>query len=284
MEPGIYSGAPPEAYFKLPGVSQSSLQWLAHSPAYFKWRKENPEPPTDAMKLGSAVHMAVLEPERFEQRYAVLPEGDGRTKEVREARARAILDNPGKDFLKADDFELCYQISSAVHAHSQASQLIENGQHEQKMLWVDHETGLVCRGIVDSIVSASPMDIIVDVKTTRSALPREFERAAFSGMYYLQAAMYVTGYEEITGSEPRFMWIAVEKEPPFEVVVYEADSLLLEYGKREMRTLLELYKRCLETNHFPAIGWNEGLSTYEVLQLSIPSWAPYLDRMKAGEI
>ena len=278
MPSGIFS-MPPEEYYKSSGVSQSALQWLIQSPAYYKWRLENPVEPTASMKLGTAVHMAILEPEKFATAYIALPEGDGRTKEVKDARAAVIAQNPGAEFLSASDYLACQEISVAVNDHSQAGQLLGFSRlHsiEQSMYWVDAKTDLLCKGRVDGIIPAE--STIIDLKTCRSALPREFERSAFSLGYHIQAAYYVDGYAALTNSLPKFYFIVVEREAPYQTIVYQADDNFLEYGRREYRTLLELYKHCTETNSWPGPAWNDDLGSYEVLPLSIPNWAPYLDK------
>lgn len=64
-------GPVPEELLKLhPKVSASGLVELSKGPAYFESRyllKEGKE--TDAMRLGTAVHMGILEPEKFAQTY-----------------------------------------------------------------------------------------------------------------------------------------------------------------------------------------------------------------------
>ena len=61
---GIHQGIPAEVYHLWPGVSNSMLGKLAESPAHLRdWmdrRDEEPDKPTDAQRLGTAVHCAVL--------------------------------------------------------------------------------------------------------------------------------------------------------------------------------------------------------------------------------
>jgi hypothetical protein len=67
-------GPVPEEMKHHPKISVSGLVEICKSPAHYESRyilKEGEE--TKAMKLGTAVHMALLEPERFAQTYAVHP-------------------------------------------------------------------------------------------------------------------------------------------------------------------------------------------------------------------
>ena len=60
-------------YFAMPGLSYSGIKDLLVSPLHYWHRNVNPEreerKETPAMRLGSALHCAVLEPKRFEQQY-----------------------------------------------------------------------------------------------------------------------------------------------------------------------------------------------------------------------
>lgn len=79
---GVYFGLPAEVYHAVPRLSASGLQRLCVSPATF-WQgswldPEKPEPAdeeeTKAQQLGKAYHIARLEPDRFHDCYARLPD------------------------------------------------------------------------------------------------------------------------------------------------------------------------------------------------------------------
>ena len=65
-------------------VTNSMLSWLKQSPAYFKSQIDKKSVPTDAMTFGSAFHCAVLEPDKFDDLYYVIPKLDKRTKAGKE--------------------------------------------------------------------------------------------------------------------------------------------------------------------------------------------------------
>ena len=49
--------------------------------------------------------------------------------------------------------------------------------------------------------------------------------------YHISAAWYMWGIELATGIKPEeFIWVAIEKEAPFGIGVYKADTELLQYG------------------------------------------------------
>jgi len=63
-------------YGEIQAVNWSSLKLLepsaGGSPLFYRWHRDHPRPDTAAMKAGRAFHCATLEPDKFDERYAVL--------------------------------------------------------------------------------------------------------------------------------------------------------------------------------------------------------------------
>lgn len=76
-------------YHAHPAISKSHLDLIARSPLHYWARYIDPNrvptEPTDAMRLGTAVHTLTLEADQFEARYAVAPAVDRRYKAGKEA-------------------------------------------------------------------------------------------------------------------------------------------------------------------------------------------------------
>ena len=70
---GLYEMSERE-YRALPGLNWSTLKHVLDCPAKAKYLQENPVKQTPAMKIGSMVHMATLEADKFDQTYALRPE------------------------------------------------------------------------------------------------------------------------------------------------------------------------------------------------------------------
>ena len=84
-------------YYADPRISHSKLKEIRKSPAYFLHKLREPTKETDAMKLGTLCHMAVLEPDKLEQNYTALEEKiDRRTKEGKAAWAALQEASEGK--------------------------------------------------------------------------------------------------------------------------------------------------------------------------------------------
>jgi exodeoxyribonuclease VIII len=174
MKPGLYKDMPAEKYHRLPFAAQSSLKILRdQTPAHLRYRLDHPyEFETPAMRFGTLVHTAVLEPDRFDATHVRGIEGDGRKKEIKEAREE--LAKSGKTVVDPADFDLCMQIRDAVRNHRMA-RLLFDGESERSAIWKDAETGVLCKGRFDHVSEVS--GVLVDLKTTTDASPAGFERS-----------------------------------------------------------------------------------------------------------
>ena len=86
-------------YRSHPSVSRSELwRLITESPEKFIYNRENPQPPTNALIFGQAFHMAVLQPEIYDDNFAVAPVSDrpGRNF-VLKIRARLLSRRNGRE-------------------------------------------------------------------------------------------------------------------------------------------------------------------------------------------
>ena len=117
-------------YHADPAISASHLHAVAASPYHYWSRFLNPDrpvvEPTAAMRLGSLVHCAVLEPDELSSRYAVAP--DRRTKDGR--ATAALLAASGIEAVSAADMELALAMAASVRSHQAAAELLRDGVAE----------------------------------------------------------------------------------------------------------------------------------------------------------
>jgi arginine repressor len=118
------------------------------------------------------------------------------------------------------------------------------------------------------IKTISGRRIIVDLKSCRSASLDDFRKAAINMGYDLQAAMYREGVKAETGEECDFVFVAVEKEPPYMINIIQCDELLLKRGSDLYREYLGMYKECSETDNW--YGYNGAFGI--INNMSLPSW------------
>ena len=144
--PGVYPGVPFDDYFAWPNVSKHQLDSLARSPAHYRAALEHPRKQTAAMTFGAAFHAAVLEPDKFTERYTQAPETDKRTKLGREAHEAAAAG--GRVLLKIEELVAINEMVNAISSHPFASILLapEDGEAEVSIAWVDEEIGVALPG------------------------------------------------------------------------------------------------------------------------------------------
>lgn len=263
MKTGIYQDVSNDDYHGGEGVSKTQLDKVAQSPAHYLYHQSHKMESTPAMQIGTATHTLILEPEKFDDEIAVLPDGiDRRTKAGKAAYAEFQEVAAGKLIIKADDFDMIQRMRDAVMAHPSAAQLLTGGVAEQSAYWVDEDTGLLCRCRPDFHVGSA----LVDLKTTKDGSPREFGRSAANMRYHVQAAFYLDGMNAAGGDVNVFGFVAMEKTPPYNVAVYTAEDAHIEKGR-------ELYKRDLETlAEAKETGKYTGYCD-EPMPLFIPQWA-----------
>ena len=126
---------PNEVYHAHSAISHSKLELFRRRPISYYRRfiaktVARPEP-TEAFRLGSAAHCAVLEPATFWDRYALRPEGiDRRTKDGKIAFAEFEAANVGKTVITQDEAGSVQEMTAAVKHHPLASQLLAAGLPE----------------------------------------------------------------------------------------------------------------------------------------------------------
>lgn len=260
-------------YHDCPAVGHSGLLRMMRSPAHYRAWMETPPEPTPQMVFGSAFHSALLEPENYARDYVLAPKFDRRTKDGKAAAEAWEAANAGKIPLTEDQVLAIGAMVDAVRAHVGAARLLAHGVAEMSGFWIDPDTGIECKCRPDfTSLAGETIVCIVDVKTTTDASAEGFSRAIASLGYDVQAAFYQDGLKALTGRSIPFYFVAVEKDPPYAVAVYEAAEDVIEVGRRKYRGALQLLKWCRDNDSWPAYQPNG-----EIEEISLPRWAANFD-------
>ncbi len=269
IAPGVYKDISNEDYHAGPGISKSGISLVLDSPLKFKMRYIDGEvqEPTKQMVIGSATHMAVFEPDLFDTAYVVAPEINKRTKAGKAELLAFRKENEGKTVISSDDAEMIFSLRDTVRNHPRAGSIVKAaGGLAEHSIFADHPgTGLLTKVRPDWLVADFGM--LVDLKTTVDASPTAFSRACFNFTYHIQAGMYLSVAQEQGFTVDSFIFIAVEKTPPFSVAVYFADMDMISLGMQEFERGMEVYARCLEAEQWP--GYNDD----DITTISLPFWA-----------
>lgn len=244
-------------YLKTEGVSKSGLQViLEKSPLHFITKKNEQQKESAALKMGTLIHTSILEPENIDKNYAVLTEKlDARTKMGKEKKELFEKENEGKIVLTLDEFLISQEIKKRIASNAFVKSMMKNGKSEMSMFWEYKDTQL--KGRADFITE----NLILDVKTTQDASEKVFTRSIYKYKYHMQAAMYVDGYEAVTGNKIPFVILAIEKEPPFDFSLFLMDDAFLDHGRILYNEALNIYKSCVDTGIWH--GYDKKIKTLE---------------------
>ena len=231
-------------------ISRSDLFHIGVSPQKFRYAMDNPSPKTPSLIFGGAFHKYLLEPESFEEEYAVfrrknnMPELNRRTKAGKEEWEAFSAIHAGKDLICAKDLQTIQAMAESVMRNKYAAALISKSRHELSFFWTDELTGEDCKCRPDILFEAGETHIIADIKTCADASADAFARDAVKYGYTMQAAMYTEGVQRCSGVSCDFLFLCVEKEPPYAVNLLQADELFLQHGEDTFRELIGIYHDC----------------------------------------
>lgn len=256
---------PETEYRAAPLISQSMLKLLRRSPAHLQASlTEPPKKDTEAQILGRLVDQALLEPERFQDAYHVRPEGMKFTEKEGKAWKAEHSDRP--IIYKEDENDIAGMIASVL-GNKIARQIIIGG-HSQASVFCHHaSTGLLRKGRLDKLLTDSTKrPAIADLKTCENGSPRMFANAVARFWYHVQGVFYSDMLEDLIGEQPFFVFIAVEKTPPYACTVYQLDGESMQAGRRQYQQDLELFAVCRDRGVWPS--YSEQIET-----IRLPRWA-----------
>jgi len=246
IELGLHKDFPEELYHKADGLSKSSLSVFLRSPFHY-WSvflsgQAPPRKETEAFRMGSIIHCAVLEPERFKNDYVLGDFDDKRSKAWKEF-VKSVKED-GKEPLTKKDTELVDALKKSVQAHPFAKAILEEGDAEISAIAKDEKTGQLLRSRFDFLPSKG--GAIVDLKTCQSASPRAFGYSCKDYSYDLQAVFYLEIARLCGLDVSQFVFIAVEKTFPFACGVYVLDEASMDRGRKKFREGVDAFVRIKE--------------------------------------
>ena len=262
LDPIKVRDQPAEEYHGSDPISRSRLFLMSKSPAHFaEWQPED----TAALAFGRALHMLVLQPEIFGEHYFVMERPNLRTASGRQAVAD--IEAQGLEVIFSEDFAVLDGMRKSVYANKYAAALLR-GEKEVSYYWTDPDTGIDCKCRPDCRTELKTTSVIVDLKSCRDASTDAFAAEAVRLGYDLQVAMYRTGVEKIEQKPHKFVFVAVEKSPPYAVNILEADDVMYNKGFDDFRKYLGMLKYCRETNNWYSYTGEQGIPN----ALSLPAW------------
>jgi exodeoxyribonuclease VIII len=252
MEPGIYSMSAAE-YHSSPGVSKSMLDRLHPTPLHFHSIKET----TDPMEFGQCVHSLLLDREESYYVYPGMYESDGIIKKWNNNANVCrtwVSEHSDKPILTRDEAVMVHAMADSIHSHPFAGPALRGARVEQSMFAIEPETEQLVRCRVDAIPvlgRISGMKPLLDVKTVVAADERSFNKVLFKRRLHVQGAAYIKIANLLGLDVDSFIFIVVEKSPPYAVAIYDLSPDDIRQGNREYMRDLRTYKQCIATGNWP---------------------------------
>lgn len=284
-EPGIYE-MPEDIYHGDccvgPSLGSSGAHTLSEKCPAIYWHSSYlnparaPDEITDEMEFGTAVHTAVLEPEVWGKRVAVIGGfDDWRKKDAKErrdaARAAGIVPLLDKDAAEVAT------IAAALKADPVISKAFTGGCAERALFCYDDVTGIWCKARPD-YQRLEPRPMIVQLKTAPSAHADAFERHAYAMGYFQRAAWEVeTMMRALSLSDlPEYWFVVQEREPPYLANHFPVNPRAIEWGMLANARARDIFADCLHKGVWPK---------YRTRMIGIPSYGEFKleERREAGE-
>lgn len=243
-----------DEYHKAIGISNSGIGLINKCPRlyeheYIEGHREDGE--TKALHVGQAIHTIVLEPQKFFQRYIILPEGLNRTRKAdKELYERALDDatKTNRKLLKYDEAQIVMGIRDSVERLEIWKRIRPEGKVENSIFW-QHDNGVSLRCRPDwhnNFMS-------IDIKSTESVDPDDFRWSIRKYEYHRQGAMVLDGLAKVYKRPYKdHVILAIEKKPPYLCNLFLLDELDIAQGREDYFRGAEKYKQCVDNNHWPS--------------------------------
>ncbi len=274
VKPGAYELSRAE-YDAIDAVNFSTAKHMERSPQHYRENRVHPKPGTAAMELGQAIHVAILEPDKWTSEYVRGIEGDRRYKAVKAQWAELEAKYPHATVLRPAEYDQVSALRDAVytapHNAGVAAWLKAPGKYELSVIWEHEIEGaepMLCKGRIDKY-GRSPEGYIAeqDLKTCQDARPRIFGADVAKYDYDAQRAMYHDALQKVAPVDYRAsVIIAVETVPPFCGCIYELGEAELAAGREKYTRWLAQLERARRTNEWPGY-------VQEPQALQLPKWA-----------
>ena len=234
-------------YRSLPALNASRFKAFYRSPYHFFNQSEVET--TENMKIGTAIHTAVLQPELYEAEIGYLPDVDGRTKEGKAIKAEFDLKYADKTILKAKSEEVVKRAVQAILVSPEWSLIKANKNMRYEQVLMCDLFGTPCKARLDLLDVEN--GIIRDIKSCDDASIDKFKYTIKDRLYWLQAGFYTLMAELTYEKQFKFEFIAVETSDPSAALFHPVDDGELTKWKNKVQLMLHSYDACRKAGEWP---------------------------------
>jgi hypothetical protein len=292
MQDGIYDDLTIEDYHtNTTHLSATTLKYARESLKHFDWYRNGRLPREDKpqFSFGNAFELALLAPNEYLQKVAVMPESEW-FEEVKASKpdvktirnttiykdrcAEWLKENAGKYVISEtgpESFEAIEEMLSSCYQDKIIQGLIKNTEYQLSLFWTDPDTGIKLKTRPD--ICKRKKNVIVNLKTTLDGSPDGFSKDLKKWDYPLQACIEISGClrSGIMDKVDNYFWLVVEKVAPFNATIYEFQETDIMAVMDSFHYLLSRLRKAQDQQLFP--GYTDGADNeYGILQAKIPLW------------
>lgn len=236
-----------EHYHSHQSISASGLKIISEeSVDHFVNGKKIVETPS--MRLGTAVHARLIEPETFFDLYHFMPYiENGRTKEGIALKKEALLKADGRIPLSFDDSAKVVGIYERFLENKTAKKYCTGKIELSHYIKYD---GVDVRVRPDIIGHNN--EFIADIKTCQSSNPIKFRKDIYNRGYHIQAAFYM----DMLGID-EFRFILCPTNRPYRIEVIKLSDDIITQGRLLWQSAFSDWKAYINTGIIPGPSWNQ---------------------------
>ena len=301
-------------YRKHPALGSTDIKSMIQNAKKFYMVKTGQlKKSSPALRFGQAFHVALLEPEKFddavwvtdinvERLMPVVERDNYLVSEMKTKTAKKFIElqeqNPDKDivtltdgdmigYIKQNlgktviskaDAQLVQELCEKVKAMPNMSKYLEGGKKEQAYFGMIDGVHVKCRlDLIYPIDKDGKNVIIIDPKSTaKENISEEFAKSSGNNCYFIQEALYREILKQNGFNVVDYLFIQVSREEYCGASYYKHEHTALEFGMDEIKYALNKFKYCKENNTWREDQFDPINQTFEDVNIiSLPNYVYY---------
>lgn len=245
-------------------LSFSAIKAFAHSPAHFMAYKIGQRVETPAMKKGTMIHCAILEPDELEKRYSILkkedlpnPDSDFRNNENKKFKEmfEAKCQNEGKEIITPGEWDNLIAHRDLAYGNEAIAPYL-NGLVKKEDFATWEFGGFNWRGVRDGIGKS----YVLDLKTVADADPSRTKWLCEQEKYHWQQFLY----KQAPDVSPFYTSFNLLVDGNMGISLHEITWSKLAKAESELLRMLDKFKLCIDQNlwHMNYEFWAESNKGY----------------------
>ena len=244
---------------------------------------------------GNSVELFLIDPKGFLEKVAIAPthkwveDALAENPKLVNPKASAVYKKLAAQFYEAnsekyiideigekESYQSLQVQAARCFADKYIQQMFVDIDYQSSCYWIDKETGLQmkCRpDIVKKDRTGGNHNTVINMKTMLDASPNAFAMKVVEYDWPLQACVEIEGVLQsgLLDQVDHYFWLALEKDAPFNVQLYEFNASDLEVLRDEYHYLLNNIKKCKDADVWPGYGAIAD-NDYGILSVTLPPW------------